>query len=434
MIKFSWEWESAPGVRLPEHKATWARIEIHAGGNLVTLVEDLDSGSSRRSIYAPLYPLAEWLAFNWWKLLYNSRLSRPELVSRFERTRLTDPEFLRNNFRRIGDGFAWPDLAIVPSGSQTTISWRPYSSPVANWKVRYLGQGEVVVSSADLQTELARIINSVISRLDECGLVATELHKEWAAVTGADAAEVEYCIAAARLGLDPYSEAHEFEDEIINSSQALASNMFDDFIDAVSPDRIHESLGWISRASATVDSITAPRSSRTAELRAGLTKCRTVATYRPWQMGWEQARIARQIAQVADTEPFALNDYVSAQELVSPEPRIQALGRQSGGGAALVIGSQQASSRTKNFLVGRALWHSVVDGDAPFLVTGAYTEKQKTERAFAAELLAPAAGIAALLDEDPWAASLESVERIADHFDVSAVLVQHQIDNQLAAV
>ena len=67
-LKITWEWEPAESVRTPEHRATWARIEIKVGSELVTLVEDRGSGSSRRSIYCPLYPLAEWVAYNWWFL------------------------------------------------------------------------------------------------------------------------------------------------------------------------------------------------------------------------------------------------------------------------------------------------------------------------------------------------------------------------------
>jgi hypothetical protein len=74
-IKITWEWEPAESVRTPEHRATWARIEIKVGSDLVTLVEDRGSGSSRRSIYCPLYPLAEWVAYNWWFLLADTRPS-----------------------------------------------------------------------------------------------------------------------------------------------------------------------------------------------------------------------------------------------------------------------------------------------------------------------------------------------------------------------
>src|SRR5689334_8802472 len=359
-LNISWEWESAPGVRLPEHQATWARVEIRAGEDFVTLVEDRESGSSRRSIYVPLYPLAEWMAFNWWKLLFNSRLSRPELIARFERTRLTDPELLRNNFRRIGDGFSWPDLAIVPAGSQTVISWRPYMSPVANWRIRYIGRGDVTTTSAEIQGEFSRIINAVIARLDESGITATALHKEWAAVTGADAEEAEYCRTAARFGLDPYSEAYEFEDEIIRSSQAIPPDLFADFVDAVTPTRIYDSQRWVSQAAAELEGSTSHWGKSAEEIRAALTGFEAVSKTRPWESGWEQAKLARQVVQVSAIERFTVSDYVSTKDLASPEPRIQALGRRRRGDeAALVIGSRQTSAKTRNFLFGRALWHSV---------------------------------------------------------------------------
>jgi hypothetical protein len=76
-FRIEWEWESAPSVRAPEHRATWARIEILVGQEHVTLVEDKDSTSSRRSIYCPLYPVAEWVAYNWWLLRANSRPAIP---------------------------------------------------------------------------------------------------------------------------------------------------------------------------------------------------------------------------------------------------------------------------------------------------------------------------------------------------------------------
>src|ERR1700683_3650090 len=55
-LKLEWEWEAAPTVQAPEHRATWARVEIRAGDQWATLVEDRASGSARRSIYCPLYP------------------------------------------------------------------------------------------------------------------------------------------------------------------------------------------------------------------------------------------------------------------------------------------------------------------------------------------------------------------------------------------
>lgn len=42
-------------------------------GECVSLAHDLSTGSVRRAVVVPLYPLAEWAAFNWWRLLYDAR-------------------------------------------------------------------------------------------------------------------------------------------------------------------------------------------------------------------------------------------------------------------------------------------------------------------------------------------------------------------------
>ncbi|HEX2418259.1 MAG TPA: ImmA/IrrE family metallo-endopeptidase, partial [Micromonosporaceae bacterium] len=62
-----------------------------------------------------------------------------------------------------------------------------------------------------------------------------------------------------------------------------------------------------------------------------------------------------------------------------------------------------------------------------------YTDKQKIERAFAAELLTPAAGVAERMESYPSTDELDEIEETADHFGVSPMIVEHQIRNQLAA-
>ena len=62
------------------------------------------------------------------------------------------------------------------------------------------------------------------------------------------------------------------------------------------------------------------------------------------------------------------------------------------------------------------------------LLTRQYTER--AERAFAAEFLAPAAGIADLVAGD---FSDQALDRAAAHFQVNRTLVEHQVENQIAA-
>lgn len=432
-LRFIWEWESAPGIRVNEHRATWARLEIRSGDESLTLVEEISNRSSRRSIYVSMYPLAEWIAYHWWTLLYNSRLSRPDAAG-FDAVRRSDP-FLRHNLRSIGDGFAWPDVLIIPAGTQVHVSWRPYFSPVAGWKARYLSRGDISVSATDIRLELARVVESVIGRLEECGIYETPLQKEWDAIHRADDEEADYCKAAARLGLDPYSEAQEFEEDILRAFEVLPGSLFGDFVDAVSPGRIEESLSWLSNAEAqaalAVTDCKAADHARLQEIRVALAEAASAHGAPPWELGWQQAKAARKTANLAPDRKFNPYDYLGVKSLPSPEVRVQVLGESTPQGAGVVLGDAGAGPRTKKFLLSRAFWHAVTQDVFKFLVTGAYTDQQKVERAFAAEILAPAQGIADVLGVEPWTAAPEDFERVADHFGVSPLLVKHQIDNQL---
>jgi len=79
--------------------------------------------------------------------------------------------------------------------------------------------------------------------------------------------------------------------------------------------------------------------------------------------------------------------------------------------------------------VSRALWHILAEDDPIFLVTASYTDRQKVERAFAAELLAPAHGIEQRLASEIFVE--DDLEELADHFGVSVKVVEHQLHNQL---
>ncbi len=69
-----------------------------------------------------------------------------------------------------------------------------------------------------------------------------------------------------------------------------------------------------------------------------------------------------------------------------------------------------------------------------FLITDSHTDRQQIERAFAAEMLAPASGIAQYLRQPDRPVTQDDVEEVATHFRVSPMLVQHQVENQLELI
>lgn len=448
-LKIRWEWEPAESVRTPEHRATWARIEIRVGSDFVTLVEDRGSGSSRRSIYCPLYPLAEWIAYNWWFLLADSRpssfLGHDNVPSALASRPL--PAALRehHSIRSSGDGFAWPDLLIIPDDKETRLVWGSSSAQSSRLPVRFLTRGDLRLRSDQVQKELELLVTETLTRLAEQGVTGTVLEKEWAAIQQTDAEEAEYCLAAARLGLDPYSDAESYEQGIIQVAQTLSGEVLEDFLNAVNPDHIGKALSWVTAVHSAIENDRVlqksydPSESATTDLGViqelrNLTRRRIASTIdHPWVTGYEQARLIRQQMEPDVTRRFTADRYVSTLVRKSPDTSLQALGAPTSAARPVVVFGQSRPAASTRFTLSRALWHYIWDDSPVFVVTSAHTHRQRVERAFAAELLAPAEGIAQLLESPPEAASQEEVEQIAQRFGVSSIVIERQLQNQLIA-
>ena len=100
-LEFEFDWMDAGGVAGPELRATWASLRIRAGETAITRVFDGRSRTVREEIFVPIYPLAEWLATNWWFLTHE--LANP--------VKEHDPGFLRRHTLGVGmDGYAFPTL------------------------------------------------------------------------------------------------------------------------------------------------------------------------------------------------------------------------------------------------------------------------------------------------------------------------------------
>lgn len=101
----------------------------------------------------------------------------------------------------------------------------------------------------------------------------------------------------------------------------------------------------------------------------------------------------------------------------------------NGAEVGLVLPAEpSANEASRRFAQARALGLSLLTERRLLLLDPAHTDLSKTSRAFAAEPLAPAAGIAEYLDVLPSATGA-ALEAVAGRFAVSPLLVQHQYDN-----
>jgi len=249
IVRLALEWDWQDGVTLPgpRDRATFARLRIAAGGQPITLVSH--DGHVQDGIDVALYPLAEWVAENWWSLIADARPGTMISQLRFAYKRgVVDQRapWVRRSRRHVvraaGDGYHWPDLLIVPEGRQTRITWTPDGDGAP--ATRYLTTGNALVESAAFTVRLAQLVHAVVARLDAAGLTGTPLHEAWSAVRSADAETAEFCRLTAQLGLDPYVDADAYRDDIVEVAGDLPSSMLFDFFNGVSRNRLLERRDW----------------------------------------------------------------------------------------------------------------------------------------------------------------------------------------------
>ncbi len=427
-LHLSVEWLPADGVASPALAATWCRLSIRVGNDVVTRVEDSEASSTRNSIFCSAYPLAEWAATNWWALRSHVRPAGLLRLPTTERSpRPLHDALRRHTMRAAGDGFVWPSLFIVPEGTHTSLTWiADQTAPTAS--IRYVASGYAWIDSIRAQTALAAFIGSVIDRLRELGVRDTLLEEEWNAVVKAPREEAAFCDAAAAFGLDPYDLEPEDAQQIHRIGAVLGDDLAEEFATAVDPSRIGEDLAWVATGLSRLAQRSAPPTGAWAAL-VGL----HLADDRdgePWDVGWRHGRLTREALGVAATEPVVLDGIVRARHLASTDQALQGLGSGMSGHVE-VITAAGSGSNAQRFMSARAVWRAMHVEARPYLMTTAPTFEQRVERAFAAEVLAPAAGLERLVERQSGVVLAEDVERLGRKFKTSPLVISHQLENQL---
>ena len=425
------EWLDAPDVSTPELAATWARYEVWVDGRCVTQVES--DATFRRGVYGSLYPLAEWIAANWWFL---TKSVRPSATPRRYWTWLNvqRQSWLRNhNVRGAGNGMAWPDVTLVPEGAMTSVNWSADHGSVLG-PVRFMSSGHAYVNAQAMQSGLARVVTTTLERLAELGLHKTRLAEDWDALGHLDDEETEFCVTAARLGLDPFDVSDQLATEIIQAAEELPVELADDFFDSVDPVRLGQAARWAHRAARVAEKASGRARSDLRRFDAVVADVDFVASAaeRVWETGYHMARSVRRRLDLEVSARFDPSPWIALGEVAEDSAGIQGVAVAKNDRLGLVLGDPLMSTSSRRFAQATALGHTLArPGQRSFLLSATHRDDGQVARAFAAELLAPAAGIRQFLDRLGRQDDL-ALESTARHFAVSPILIRHQYDNQLA--
>ncbi len=433
------EWLDAPGVTTPELAATWARYEVWVGGRCVTQIEAPD-GTLRRSVYGALYPLAEWIASNWWILASHIRPSAVETRYWTWPNVRAYPWLANHNVRGAGDGMAWPNLTLIVEGAVTHVTWVADTNYTSG-HIRFASSGVTIVRTDGVIEGLARIVNHALERLAEEGLPKTQLAEEWDAIAKVDGEEREFCQTVARLGLDPYSVSEQTAADVVNIASSLPTELAADFFDSADATALAGAAEWTQRALAAANKASGKARARLRPLYEAVSSysgdvaiaSEVVADVdRPWAIGYAMAQRVRSELGVGDTEQFDTSPWVGVSDLSAPSRGVQGVATVNQDRCGLVLGRPRLGVSANRFGQARALGRVLSRPEQRrFVLSLARGHDEKVAGAFAAELLAPAEGIRHSLDS-LGKSDDAAMEAVAQHYRVSPLLVRHQYDNQIA--
>lgn len=414
-LTFEFEW-LGDGPWGNAERATFADLTIRVAASLATEVEDVHARTVRPSVRVSAYPMAVWLAANWWRL-------------RWEPPRQSLSWQLSHNLAAIGGGFVWPDLSFSSDGEFILAEARR-SDPSSGEPIRYLNAFVLPIRAVDFENATADFISVVIERIASLHVNGTELRELWSDLLEerTDPELARWRKLEARLGYDPGEAA----EELVLALEEMAGSVGEEAMEEVacgSGDQAPEHLAqlWQNlRHEATPIEFPVDRIDFA---------CQDVQ--RPATLPWERGELLAGRARAEwglGSEPLCnemfsnllgvSRDFLAAGDNISKGP-ISAGFRDEQGRVSAVIDKRHPSSR--RFVMARVLADQLIAPieDRLLPVTDAGTARQKVQRAFAQEFLCPHEALIEFFGGH--APSSEGIEDAARYFDVSPMLITSKL-------
>ena len=362
------------------------------------------------------YYIAEWLAWNWWRLLWEAGSANPGRDWAFAHC-----------LSSIGEGYVWPNIEISSDGIYATVASAP-TIDSARGLYRYVGAPRSeVVPAKDLEAAIRHFVRAVLDQLGSAGMGETNLHRIWRDLEAAQQDAEATCLRRleARLGYDPDEVDAALVNRVMDSTGDLGRDAIDELVADAGARRstsVLSSKELIDVAKAGGSAARPEDGATFAESVANRPEFGTVAA---WRSGVGAAEALRQ-QEALDGQPVpnsTLCDLAGTRAGVlrapAKRPSPLAFMLTACGGSWVTLRSKWETGR--RFDLARLLGDRLLGQEEPLLpATRAYTYRQKAQRAFAAELLCPYQAVREFLDGDR---SEERREEAADHFNVSPVAI-----------
>ena len=395
-----------------EERATAGRLEIQAGGLVLTEGVAYGQDSLLPGPLVSAYPLAEWLVWNRWRILWEPR---PAVPSR-------EWEFA-HRLPSVGSGYLWPNIELASDGQRVRLTSSPPQDP-RPCAFRYVGAPRSArIAAAELEAAIDGFAERVLVELGRSKIAGSNLQvlcDETEQERGDERASI-YRRVEASLGADPGEGDIAAIKRRISEVEVLGKAA----VMELAADGVHAGAGELRTSLERTGFDTRPSDAMQLKDAEGV---RNWGSTRAWMVGVALAHEARKCAGVRD-EPLTnarLSDLAGVQrrslednERVAEEVSLE---WRTGCGARIALRSKWTTGR--RFDLARLLadrWLPDGQQDSVLPATRASTYRQKVQRAFAAEFLAPADALDSFLDGDFTDAKQEDA---AEHFEVSPLAVR----------
>ena len=412
------EWETLD-TGSEEERSCFAALGIQANGRWLTEGRDALANRLRQSPLLSAYHLAEWFAWNWWRLRWEPRASNPDWS-------------FAHKMSNIGGGYIWPNITIFSDGERTALLAKAARERIET-PFRYITEAAAILPSGQFEAVVDEFVGQVLERLDAQGVGPTNLSCLWSDVI-AERGDPELSRIRkleALMGKQPddlgEDEIGEFLDSANRFGISAAEEIAADQGHAPAPAPVSASGllevaqgGFTAKPSEMVRLCHAPESrNRPADIPA-------------WRLGADMAKALRDQEALGDA-PLAnarLAEFLATEKGIADASKKTELGISflvySNAEAHIALRSRWESGR--RFELARLLCdHLMHPDDRLSPATRASTYRQKVQRSFAAELLSPFTTVMNMLQGDY---SQESLLDLAQHFNVSEMTIRTQLVNR----
>jgi len=367
----------------------------------------------------PIYPLAEWFAANWWRL----HAETPYEGGGFPPTDWR----LSHDLTAIGGGYIWPRMRFASDDWGVQVSARAVRN--APWEpVRHLNdiQPGRSVPTEVFDRAVENLIDLVLRRMNDVGVAAEPLRTIWSDVVAerSDTEVTEWRRWEARLGYDP----DQAPDHLMNQLAGLFGRAGKPATAEVAPLLSTNYDKMLARLDELASS---PGVEAELPLQQEFDVDLSIA---PWDAGRALAHVVRERGG-STTGPLQNKDLANLLgcSIAEFEPQSQ---RDVPVGLGVLTEARNGATlhfRKRNmpgfrFEAARFLADAIfASGEDRWLpLTDRGTARQKFQRSFAAELLAPIDEIRDKYEEE---ATPERIEDLADGYGVSALAIRSHLAN-----